>query len=152
MFKEFRVFINRGNVIDLAVGIVIGAAFGTLVQSFVDDILMPPIGLALGGVDFSELYLGLSGVAYPSLAAATAAGAPIIRYGVFINNVLSFLIIAFAVFLVVKGYNRLRVPEAVPPAITERPCPFCLEMMHADARRCPHCTSELPAAEVVPVV
>lgn len=143
MLREFREFINRGNVIDLAVGIVIGAAFGTVVKSFVDDILMPPIGLALGGVDFSELYVGLSGTAYPTLAAATEAGAPVIRYGLFINNLLSFLIVAFAVFLVVKGYNRVRTPQTVAAAPVGKPCPFCLETVHVDARRCSHCTSEL---------
>jgi large conductance mechanosensitive channel len=143
MLKEFREFINRGNVIDLAIGIVIGAAFGTVVKSFVDDVLMPPIGLATGGVDFSELYVNLSGVEYASLAAASEAGAPLIRYGLFINNVLSFVIVAFAVFLVVRAYNRMRAPQVVVVAPVGRQCSFCMESVHADARRCPHCTSEL---------
>jgi large conductance mechanosensitive channel len=143
MLKEFREFINRGNVIDLAVGIVIGAAFGTVVKSFVDDVLMPPIGLAMGGVDFSELYINLSAVEYASLAAATEAGAPLIRYGLFINNLISFAIVAFAVFLVVRAYNRLRPPPVVVVAPIGKQCSFCMETVHADARRCSHCTSEL---------
>lgn len=146
MIKEFREFVSRGNVIDLAVGIVIGAAFGTVVKSFVDDILMPPIGLVTGGVDFTELYVNLSGTQYASLAAATEAGAPLIRYGVFVNNVLSFLIVAFAVFLVVRAYNRMRTPVVVPAAPLGKPCPFCMETVHAGARRCSHCTSELAPA------
>jgi large conductance mechanosensitive channel len=142
MFKEFKEFIDRGNVVDLAVGIVIGVAFATVVQSFVDDILMPPIGMLMGGVDFTELYINLSGVQYPSLAAATAAGAPVIRYGLFINSLIAFIIVAFAVFLLVRGYMRLRAPAA-----SDRQCPFCMEDVHADARRCSHCTTELaPAA------
>jgi large conductance mechanosensitive channel len=145
MLKEFREFISRGNVIDLAIGIVIGAAFSTVVRSFVDDILMPPIGLISGGVDFAELYINLAGTTYPSLAAATAAGAPLIRYGVFINNILSFLIVAVAVFFVIKAYNRLRAPQLAPATPIGRQCPFCLEPVHADARRCGHCTSELNA-------
>jgi large conductance mechanosensitive channel len=143
MIKEFREFINRGNVIDLAVGIVIGAAFGTVVKSFVDDILMPPIGLLTGGVDFSELFVSLSGASYSSLAEATEAGAPMLRYGLFINNVLSFLIVAFAVFLVVKSYNRLQEPKFVPVVPVGKQCPFCLETIHTQAVRCRHCTSEL---------
>ena len=150
MHREFREFINRGSVIDLAVGIVIGAAFTTVVKSFVDDILMPPVGLALGGVDFSELYVALSGESYPSVAAATEAGAPIIRYGLFVNNLLSFLIVAFAVFLVVKAYNRMRTRQTVPPAPVGKPCPFCLETVHVDARRCSHCTSEIGAPQAAP--
>lgn len=150
MLREFREFINRGSVVDLAVGIVIGAAFTTLVKSFVDDVLMPPIGLVLGGVDFSELYIGLSGGDYPNLAAANEAGAPIIRYGLFINNILSFLIVAFAVFLVVKAYGRLRSPPAAPPPPPGKACPWCLERVHVDARRCSHCTSELETPPVVP--
>jgi large conductance mechanosensitive channel len=143
MLKEFREFINRGNVIDLAVGIVIGAAFGTVVKSFVDDVLMPPIGLATGGVDFSELYVNLSGVEYASLAAASEAGAPLIRYGLFINNVLAFVIVAFAVFLVVRAYNRMHAPQVAVVAPAGRQCSFCMEPVHPDARRCRHCTSEL---------
>lgn len=147
MWDEFRQFIARGSVIDLAVGIVIGAAFGTVVKSFVDDILMPPIGLATGGVDFSNLFIPLKGGHFESLAAAKAAGAPVIAYGSFINDVISFLIIAFAVFLVVKGYNRLRTMyETEPPAApTEKNCPFCYSKIPLPATRCPSCTSELTA-------
>ncbi len=148
MFEEFKKFINRGNVIDLAVGIVIGAAFGTVVKSFVDDILMPPIGRVIGGVDFSNLFINLSGGdEYASLAEAQAAGAATINYGLFLNNLISFLIIAFAVFLVVQSYNRLRVlEEAAPPAETEKECPHCRMRVPIPASRCGHCTSDLGAA------
>jgi large conductance mechanosensitive channel len=146
MWKEFREFIARGNVFDLAVGIVIGAAFTSVVQSFVNDVLMPPIGLATGGVDFSNLYLSLSGERYPSLAAAQEAGAPTLNSGVFINNVLSFLIVAFVNFLLVKGYNRLREEhESVPAAPTEKECPYCRFKIPIAATRCAHCTSEVAA-------
>jgi large conductance mechanosensitive channel len=115
MFREFREFIERGNVVDLAVGVVIGAAFGKVVTSFVDDILMPPIGRMLGGVDFSNLFINLSGKDYPSVAAAKAAGAATLNSGIFINNIINFLIVAFAIFLVVKAVNRMRRPVAAPP-------------------------------------
>jgi len=115
MLKEFKAFIERGNVIDLAVAVVIGAAFGKIVTSFVDDILMPPIGRMLGGADFSNLFVNLSGKDYPSVAAAKAAGAPTLNYGIFINNIINFLIIAFAVFLVVKAINRMQRPATLPP-------------------------------------
>src|SRR6185369_7955902 len=115
MLKEFKAFIERGNVIDLAVAVVIGAAFGKIVTSFVDDILMPPIGKMLGGADFSNLFVNLSGKDYPSVAAAKAAGAPTLNYGIFINNIINFLIIAFAVFLVVKAINRMQRPATPPP-------------------------------------
>jgi large conductance mechanosensitive channel len=141
--EEFRKFIARGNVMDLAVGVVIGAAFATLVRSFVDDILMPPIGLATGGVDFSNLYLNLAGGTYASLAEAQAAGAATINYGLFINNVIVFLIVSFAIFLVVRAYNRMRMPETVAP--TEAACPFCQIPIPLAATRCGHCTSQLPA-------
>lgn len=147
MLKEFKRFISRGNVIDLAVGIVIGAAFTSVVKSLVDDIIMPPIGLLTGGVDFSELYVNLGGEHYPSLAAASAAGAPLIRYGVFLNNVISFLIVAFAVFLLVRAYNRILPPPPPPPAST-KPCPFCCEPVALSAVRCGHCTSDLGAVAV----
>jgi large conductance mechanosensitive channel len=144
--REFREFIARGNVMDLAVGIVIGAAFTTVVKSFVDDILMPPIGLLTGGVDFSELYVNLSGEEYPSRAAAEAAGAPTVDYGVFINNILHFLIVAFAVFLLVRQYNRLRrETESVPAEPVDQECPYCRFRIPLTATRCAHCTSELPA-------
>lgn len=147
MIKDFRDFIARGNVLDLAVGIIIGAAFTTVVKSFVDDILMPPIGLMTGGADFSDLYLSLSGERFASRAAAVEAGAPIVSYGVFINNVIAFLITAFAVFVLVRAYGRLRAREAAaPPDPTEKDCPFCRSRIHVAAVRCPACTSELSGA------
>jgi large conductance mechanosensitive channel len=151
MVGEFRKFIARGNVLDLAVGVIIGAAFATVVKSFVDDILMPPIGKATGGVDFSELYINLSGNDYATRAAAIEDGAAIISYGNFINNLIVFLITAFAVFLLVKAVERMRRREAVaPPEPTEKDCPFCLSRIHVAASRCPACTSELasPAGAV----
>lgn len=143
--EEFRKFIARGNVIDLAVGIVIGAAFATVVTSFVDDILMPPIGLLLGGVDFSNLFITLSEGEYASLAAAKEAGAATINYGLFVNNIISFLIVSFAVFMVVRAYNRMRKPEP-EAASTEKPCPYCLMTVPLAATRCGHCTSEIGSA------
>jgi large conductance mechanosensitive channel len=146
MVGDFRKFIARGNVIDLAVGIVIGAAFTTVVKSFVDDILMPPVGRLTGGVDFTNLFLTLDGKNYPSLEAAKAAGAATVNYGLFINNVIAFMIVSFAVFILVKAYERIRrAEEAAPPS--QKDCPFCAEKVALAARRCPHCTSEL-----VPVV
>lgn len=146
MGKEFREFIARGSVFDLAVGIVIGAAFAAIVDSFVKDILMPPIGLVTGGVDFGNLFINLSGQEYASLAAAQEAGAPTINYGVFLNNVISFLIVAFAVFLLVKQYNRLRQQqESVPAALTDQECPYCRFTIPIGASRCAHCTSQLAA-------
>ncbi|HET9298942.1 MAG TPA: large conductance mechanosensitive channel protein MscL [Candidatus Polarisedimenticolaceae bacterium] len=144
MLKEFKEFAMRGNVIDLAVGVIIGAAFGTIVKSLVDDVLMPPIGLLVGGLDFSNLFVSLSGQHYPSLAAAKAAGAATINYGVFLNNLLNFLIVAFAVFLLVRQINRLKRETPVPPpAPTEKPCPYCISTIPLAATRCPQCTSEL---------
>jgi len=144
---EFRDFIARGNVFDLAVGIVIGGAFGTVVKSFVADLLMPPIGLLTGGLDFSNLFINLSSTPYASLADAQKAGAPTINYGVFINNLLSFLIIALAVFAMVKGYNRLRrQAEEAPPPPSQKECPFCRMTIPVEATRCGHCTSEVGAA------
>ena len=146
MWKEFREFIARGNVFDLAVGIVIGAAFSTVVSSFVDDILMPPIGMLTGGVDFADLFVTLSGGEYASLAEAQEAGAATINYGQFINNLVSFLIVAFAVFLMVRAYNRLREDrDSVPAAPTDKECPFCRFTIPIGATRCAHCTSELAA-------
>lgn len=146
MLNEFKEFVLRGNVFDLAVGIVIGAAFTGVVNSLVSDILMPPLGFILGGVDFSNLYLNLSGQDYPTLAAATEAGAPTINYGAFINNVISFLIVSFAVFLLVKSYNRMRPrQESVPAEPTDKECPFCRFTIPLRATRCAHCTSELAA-------
>jgi large conductance mechanosensitive channel len=147
MFNEFRKFISRGNVMELAVGIIIGAAFATVVKSFVDDVLMPPIGMATGGVDFAELYWNLGSGDFPSRAAAVEAGAPIVSYGVFINSVITFLITAFAVFLLVRSLDRVRARYAeAPPAAMEKDCPFCRSRIHLAALRCPACTSELSAA------
>lgn len=143
MFNEFKQFIMRGNVVDLAVGVVIGAAFGKIVTSFVEDVLMPPIGLALGNVDFSNLFINLSGKDFPSVAAAKAAGAATLNYGIFFNNILNFLIIAFAIFILIKQVNRLHQPEpaAAPPPTKD--CPFCLSAVPIRATKCAHCTSEL---------
>jgi len=152
MLKEFKEFAMRGSVVDMAVGIVIGAAFGSIVKSFVDDVLMPPIGLLLGNVDFSNLFITLKEGAkaagpYASLAAAKAAGAVTLNLGLFINTVISFLIIAFAVFLVIKGLNSMQREKAAPTAEpTTRECPFCRSTIPLKATRCPHCTSELGAA------
>lgn len=144
MIGEFRKFIVRRNVMDLAVGIIIGAAFATVVKSFVDDILMPPIGMATGGVDFSELYFNLGRGDFVSRAAAVEAGAPIVSYGLFINNVITFLITAFAVFLLVRAYTRWQARDAgAPPEPSEKDCPFCRTRIHLAAVRCPACTSEL---------
>ncbi|MDP2045069.1 MAG: large-conductance mechanosensitive channel protein MscL [Deltaproteobacteria bacterium] len=152
MLKDFKEFAMRGSVVDMAIGIVIGAAFGSIVKSFVDDVLMPPIGLLLGNVDFSNLFITLKEGAkaagpYASLATAKAAGAVTLNLGLFINTIISFLIIAFAVFLVIKGLNRMKREEAAPPAEpTTKECPFCLSTIPLKATRCPHCTSELGAA------
>jgi large conductance mechanosensitive channel len=144
MLNEFKTFVRRGNVVDLAVGVVIGASFGAIVSSLVNDMLMPPIGLLLGRVDFSHLFLSLSGQSYATLAAARAAGAPTLNYGLFINAVINFLIVAFAVFLVVRQVNRLFPKPAAAP--TTKECGFCATPIPLKARRCPHCTSELAAA------
>jgi large conductance mechanosensitive channel len=144
MWKEFREFAMRGSVVDLAIGIVIGAAFGKIVTSFVGDILMPPLGLLLGQIDFSNLFINLSDTPYASLAEAKAAGAPTINYGIFINTVIDFVIIAFAVFLVVRGINKLRRAEK-PTAPTTRNCPYCLTLIPLKATRCPACTSQIEA-------
>ncbi len=147
MLKEFKEFAMRGNVLDMAVGIIIGAAFGKIITSFVGDILMPPIGLLLGKVDFSNLFLNLSGKSYDTLAAAKAASAPTINYGVFLNTVIDFLIVAFAIFLLIRQVNRFkREPQAVPVAPTTKDCPYCLSAIAIKATRCPHCTSDLKGA------
>jgi large conductance mechanosensitive channel len=142
MYDEFKTFVMRGNVLDLAVGVVIGAAFGKIVASFVEDVLMPPIGLALGNVDFSNLFINLSGKDYISVAAAKAAGAATLNYGIFINNVLNFLIIAFVIFLLIKQVNRLQKPAPVPAPPT-RDCPYCLSAVPLKATKCAHCTADL---------
>ncbi len=147
MLKEFKEFAMRGNVLDMAIGIIIGAAFGKIVTSLVNDLLMPPIGRVLGKVDFSNLFINLSGKSYDTLAAAKAASAPTLNYGLFLNTVIDFVIVAFAIFLLVKQVNRLqRKPEAPPVAPTTRDCPYCLSSIALKATRCPHCTSELRAA------
>ncbi len=145
MLKEFREFIMRGNVLDLAIGIIVGAAFGKIVTSFVNDILMPPIGVLLGKVDFSELFINLTATPYPSRAAAKAAGAATINYGVFLNTVLDFLIVAFVIFLLIRQVNRLKRQPA-PAAPNTKECTYCLSAVPIKAIRCPHCTSELKAA------
>ena len=144
MLKEFREFASRGNVVDLAVGVIIGAAFGKIVTSLVNDLIMPPIGLAIGGINFKDLFVALNGAAYNSLAEAQAAAAPTLNYGLFLNTVLEFVIVAFAVFLLVKQLNRLRTPPAAVP--DPRTCPFCISTIPAKATRCPHCTSDLKGA------
>ena len=142
MFKEFKEFAMRGNVVDMAVGIIIGAAFGKIITSLVSDIIMPPIGRLLGDVDFSSLYINISGKPYPSLAAAKAAGAATINYGFFLNTVLDFLIVAFVVFLLVRQVNRWNKPAPAPAAAT-KDCPFCLSAIPIGAVRCAHCTADI---------
>lgn len=141
MFKEFKEFIARGNVVDLAVAVVIGTAFGKIVTSFVDGVIMPPIGLALGNVDFSNLFVDISGRNPASLAEAQDKGWPVIAYGRFLNDIITFLIIAFVVFLMVKTINRLRA--APPPPPNSKDCPFCLTAIPLAATRCSACTSEV---------
>jgi large conductance mechanosensitive channel len=145
MLKEFKEFVMRGNVLDLAIAVIIGGAFGAIVTSMVNDVLMPPLGLALGQVDFKDLFVTLNGQAFPSLAAAKAAGAPVIAYGQFINTIINFLIIAFAIFLIVKQANRFKKPAEAPAAPSTKECPFCASSIAMKATRCPHCTSELRA-------
>jgi large conductance mechanosensitive channel len=145
MLKEFKTFAMRGNVVDMAVGIVIGAAFGRIITSLVKDVLMPPIGLFLGKVDFSSLFLNISGKPYATLADARAAGAATINYGVFLNTVIDFVILAFVIFLVVRQINRWSKPVPAPAPATKE-CPFCFSSIPIRASRCPNCTSELPAS------
>ena len=142
MLKEFKEFVMRGNVLDLAVAVIIGGAFGKIITSFVNDILMPPIGLLLGGVDFSNLFVSLNGHSYPSLADATAAGAPTLNYGIFLNTVIDFLIVAFVIFFVIRTANRMKKP-APAAAPTTKECPFCFTSIPLKATRCPNCTSQL---------
>ena len=145
MLKEFKEFAMRGNVLDMAIGIIIGAAFGKIITSFVNDILMPPIGRMMGKIDFANLFISLSGESYATLAQAKTAGAATINYGVFLNTVIDFIIVAFVIFLLVRQVNRLkRQPEAVPA--TTKQCPHCLSTIPLKATRCAHCTSELRAA------
>jgi len=143
MFAEFKKFVMRGNVMDLAVGVIIGAAFGKIVTSLVDDVLMPVIGLAAGKMDFSNLFVSLNGQSYPTVAAAKAAAAPTLNYGLFINAVIQFLIVAFVIFLIVKQVNRMMPappPAAAPPT---KDCPQCFTKIPLQAKRCPACTSTL---------
>lgn len=139
VIKEFRDFVARGNVVDLAVGVIIGAAFGKIVSSLVADVLLPPIGLILGKVDFSNLFINLSGTHYDTLAAAKAAGAPTINYGLFLNSTIDFLIIAFVIFIVVQQTNRfMKKPEP-----SKRDCPRCISSIPIQATKCPHCTADI---------
>jgi large conductance mechanosensitive channel len=144
MWKELKAFIMRGSVIDLAIGVIIGGAFGAIVTSLVNDVLMPPIGLLLGGVDFGNLYINLSGGTYASLAAAKEAGAATINYGLFLNAIINFVIIAVVLFFVIKAVNRLQAkPKPAPAEPTTKDCPFCFTAIPIKATRCPHCTSQL---------
>lgn len=140
MLKEFKEFAMRGNVVDMAVGIIIGAAFGKIVSSMVQDIIMPPIGMLMGNVDFSDLFINLSSGTFNSLAEARAAGAATINYGVFINTILDFVIVAFAIFLLIRTMNRMKRKEEPAPATTKE-CPECLSTIPLKAKRCPQCTS-----------
>jgi large conductance mechanosensitive channel len=146
MWKEFKEFIMRGNVMDLAVGIIIGGAFSQIVNSLVNDVIMPPLGLLLGRVDFTNLFIPLNGQIYPTLAAAKAAGAPTINYGVFLNNLISFLILAIVIFLLVRGVNRLRRHPEEQKEPTTKACPYCQSVIPIKATRCPDCTSQLGEA------
>jgi large conductance mechanosensitive channel len=145
MLREFKEFAMRGNVLDMAIGIILGAAFGKIVTSLVEDLLMPPIGLLLGKVDFTSLYINLSDKTFDTLAAAKAAGAATLNYGIFLNTIINFLIVAFAIFLLIRQVNRLkRQPEPAPAAApTTKECPYCLSTIALKASRCPHCTSDL---------
>lgn len=143
MLKEFKAFAMRGNVVDLAVGVIIGAAFGKIITSFVNDILMPPLGLLMGKVDFTNRFISLTGEKFASLADAQEAGAPTLNYGLFINNIINFLIVAFVIFLLIRAINRLSRKEEKPAEVTTRECPFCLTNINKKATRCPNCTSEV---------
>jgi large conductance mechanosensitive channel len=145
MLKEFKEFAMRGNVVDMAIGIIIGAAFGRIVTSLVNDVLMPPIGLLLGKVDFSSFFINLSGTPYTTLAEARKAGASVVAYGSFLNTILDFVIVAFVIFLLIKQMNRLRKP-APAAAPTTKECPHCLSAIPIKANRCAFCTSQLPSA------
>ena len=146
MLKEFKAFALRGNVMDLAVAVIIGAAFNPIITALVNDIVMPPIGLILGEVDFKDLFISLSEKSFGSFADAKAAAAPVIAYGFFLNTVINFLIVAFAVFLLVKQANRLKKPAPAPPPPSTKECPYCISAVPLKATRCGYCTSELKAA------
>jgi len=148
MIEEFKKFIMRGNVVDMAVGIIIGGAFGTIVKSLVTDVIMPPVGLLLGGVDFADLFVtlkeGATAGPYATLAAAKEAGAVTLNAGLFVNSIISFLIVGFAIFMMIKGLNSMQKKEEEAPAVpTEKECPHCFTSIPIKATRCPHCTSEL---------
>lgn len=143
MLKEFKAFIMRGNVVDLAVAVIIGGAFGKIITSLVNDVIMPPIGLLLGKVDFSNLYLNMGKIKYASLAEAQAAGAPTLNYGLFLNNVVDFLIVALVIFIMIRAMNKLVKKEETPVEVTTRECPYCMTAISKKASRCPHCTSEV---------
>jgi len=143
MWKEFKAFAMRGNVLDLAVGIIIGGAFGRIVSSLVNDIIMPPIGLLLGEVNFNSLFINLSSKKYATLAQAQAAGAPTINYGIFINNIIDFLIVALVMFFMIRGVNRLTKKPEKPVEPTTKECPHCFSTINIKATRCPNCTSKL---------
>ena len=142
MLKEFKAFVMRGNVMDLAVAVILAAAFGRIITSFVNDILMPPIGLLLGGMNFTDLFISLNGQSYDSLDAAKAAGAPTINYGVFLTTIIDFVIVAFVIFLIVRTVNRLKEQPA-PAEATTKECPYCFTQIPIKASRCPNCTSQL---------
>lgn len=142
LLQEFKTFAVQGNVMDMAVGVVIGAAFGKIVASLVTNVIMPPIGILLGGVDFTDFFIPLSSTTAKTLAEAQAQGVPVIAYGLFLNTVIEFIIIAFAIFIIIGQLNRLKKPAAAAEASL---CPFCKEPVAADAKRCPHCTSEIKA-------
>ena len=143
MLREFKTFLLRGNVLDLAIAVIIGASFGAIVTSFVNDLLMPPIGLALGGVSFTDMFVSLNRQSYPTLAAAKAAGAPTLNYGAFLNTVINFVIVAFVVFLFVRTVNRMTAKPAAPAAAATKECVFCASQIPIKAKRCPLCTSDL---------
>jgi len=143
MLKEFKAFAMRGNVLDMAIGVILGGVFGRIVSSLVADVLMPPIGLVLGRVDFASLFVNLSGSSYPSVAAAKAAGAPTLNYGLFLQAIVDFVIVGFVIFLFVRQVNRWTRPATAPAAPTTRDCPYCLSAIPIKATRCAHCTADV---------
>jgi large conductance mechanosensitive channel len=143
MLKEFKEFAMRGNVIDLAIAVILGAAFGRIISSLVNDVIMPPIGLLMAGMQFSDLFIDLSGKGYATLAAAKEASAPVLAYGSFLQTIIDFLIVAFVIFLIVRLINRLHKPGPAPAAPVTKECPYCISAIPIKATRCPHCTSEL---------
>lgn len=145
MLKDFKEFAMRGNVLDLAVGVIMGAAFGKIITSFVNDVMMPPLGVLIGNMDFTNLFYDLTGRGFTTLAEAKAAGAATINYGIFINTLIDFALVAFAVFLMIRQINRMKSNPA-PVAVTTKECPYCISLVAMQAKRCPQCTSELVAA------